>query len=79
MAGIAHVFTIARVVEILGEDEEWLHDLCLGLDPEDGCLWVLDVGDREVLALTEYGIECLKQIMADERAAGTAPSPKGKQ
>jgi hypothetical protein len=79
MAGIAHVFTIARVAEILGEDEEWLHDLCLGLDPEDGCLWVLDVGDREVQAFTEYGIECLKQIIADERTAGTAPSPKGKQ
>jgi len=24
---------------------------------------------------TPYGIECLKQIIADERAAGNAPSP----
>ena len=76
MAGIPFVFTIARVAEMLGEDEEWLHDLCLGLDPEDGCLWVLDVGGREVQAFTEYGIECLQQIIADERAAGRAPPLK---
>ena len=78
MAGIPYVFTIARVAEILGEDEEWLHELSMGLDPEDGCLWVLDVGDREVQAFTEYGIDCLRQLIADERADGTAPSPKPK-
>lgn len=38
MAGISFVFTIARVAEMLSEDEEWLHDLSLGMDPEDGCL-----------------------------------------
>ena len=78
MAGIPYVFTIARVAEILGEDEEWLHELSMGLDPEDGCLWVIDVGDREVQAFTEYGIDCLRQLIADERADGTAPSPKPK-
>jgi hypothetical protein len=78
MAGIPFVFTIARVAEMLGEDEEWLYDLSLGFDPEDGCLWVLDIGNREVQAFTEYGIECLKQIIADERTAGRAPRPKTK-
>lgn len=77
MAGIPCVFTITRVAEILGEDEEWLHGLSMGLDPEDGCLWVLDVGDREVQAFTEYGIECLKEIITDQRADGNAP-PKSK-
>ena len=78
MAGIPFVFTIARVAEMLGEDEEWLYDLSLGFDPEDGCLWVLDTGDREVQAFTEYGIECLKQIIADERTAGRTPTRKTK-
>ena len=73
MAGIPFVFTIARVAEMLGQDEDWLHDLSLGLDPEDGCLWVLDVADREVQAFTEYGIECLQQIIADARADGRTP------
>jgi hypothetical protein len=40
--------------------------------------WVLDIGDREIQAFTEYGIECLKQIIADERTAGRAPRPKTK-
>ena len=41
MAGIRHVFTITRVAEMVGEDEDWLHDLCIEMDPEDGRLIVL--------------------------------------
>jgi hypothetical protein len=41
--------------------------------PEDGCLRVYGVGENGVPAFTEHGIECLKQTIADERAAGTAP------
>jgi hypothetical protein len=45
--------------------------------PEDGCLHVYGVGDDGVTAFTEYGIECLRQIIADERAAGnTSPQVK---
>ena len=76
MAGISFVFTIARVAEILGEDEDWLYELSMGLDPEDGCLWVLDINDREVQAFTQFGIECLKEIIADERTGGRAPKPR---
>jgi hypothetical protein len=43
--------------------------------PEDGCLRVYDVGEDGVTAFTQYGIECLRQIIADERAAGNAPPP----
>ena len=78
MAAMPFVFTIARVAEMLGEDEDWLHDLSIDMFPEDGCLWVLGVGEDEVTAFTEYGIECLRQIIADLRADGKAPEPKGK-
>lgn len=78
MAGIPHVFTIARVAEMLGEDEDWLHDLSLGMDPEDGHLWVYDANDRQVPAFTKYGIESLRQIIADERKAGRMPPAKSK-
>ena len=40
---------------------------------EDGCLRAYGVGEDGVTAFTDYGIECLKQIIADERAAGRAP------
>ena len=75
MAAISAVFTIGHVAKMLGEDEDWLHDLSINMFPEDGCLWVHDVGEDGVPAFTEYGIECLQQIIADERAAGTAPKP----
>jgi hypothetical protein len=78
MAGIPHVFTIARVAEMLGEDEDWLHDLSLGMDPEDGHLWVYDANDRQVPAFTKDGIACLQQIIADERKVDRAPSAKSK-
>ncbi|HET9535191.1 MAG TPA: hypothetical protein VFP43_07600 [Mesorhizobium sp.] len=73
MAAISHVFTLEYVAEQLGEPEEWLRDLQVDMEPEDGCLWVHGVGEDGVPAFTAYGIECLKQIIADERAAGRAP------
>jgi hypothetical protein len=42
MAGISYVFTIGRVAEMLGEDEEWLDEISIVLDPEDGRLDVPD-------------------------------------
>jgi len=73
LAAIAAVFTIGYVANMLGEDEHWLHELSIDMFPEDGCLHVYGVGNDGVTAFTEYGIECLPQIIADERAAGNAP------
>ena len=75
MAAIAAVFTIGHVARMLGEDEDWLHDLSIDMFPEDGCLHVYGVGEDGVTAFTQYGIECLKQITADERAASNVPQP----
>jgi hypothetical protein len=73
LPAISHVFTINYVAEKLGENEEWLWELSIDMFPEDGCLRVYGVGEDGVPAFTEYGIECLQQIIADERAAGRAP------
>jgi hypothetical protein len=75
LAAISAVFTINYVAEMLGEDQEWLWQLQIDMFPEDGSLWVYGVGEDGVPGFTEYGIECLKQIIADERAAGRAPLP----
>jgi hypothetical protein len=40
MAGISYVFTITRVATMIGEDEDWLQEICTEMDPEDGCLTV---------------------------------------
>jgi hypothetical protein len=75
LAAITAVFTITYVAEMLGEDEDWLWELSIDMFPEDGCLRVYGVGEDGVTAFTGYGIECLKQIIADQRAAGRAPPP----
>lgn len=73
MAAISAVFTISHVAALLGEDEERLHELSIDMFPEDGCLHVHGVGEDGVTAFTRDGIECLQQIIADEREAGKAP------
>ena len=73
VAAIASVFTIGYVANLLGEDEDWLHELSIDMFPEDGRLWVYGVGEHGVTAFTEDGIENLRQIIVDERTAGRAP------
>ena len=73
MAAISAVFTIGYVAKLLGEDEDWLYELSISMFPEDGCLHVYGIGEDGVTAFTKYGIECLKQVVEDERAAGKAP------
>jgi hypothetical protein len=73
MAAISSVFTISYVANLLGEDEDWLHDLSSGMEPEDGSLWVYGVGEDGVPAFTRDGIDNLREIIAEERAAGHGP------
>ena len=74
MAAIAAVFTIGYVANLLGEDEDWLHELSIDIFPKDGRLWVYGVGEDGVTAFTEDGIENLRQIIIDERTSGRAPT-----
>ncbi|OWJ68813.1 hypothetical protein [Inquilinus limosus] len=73
-AAIASVFTIGYVARMLGGDEDWLFELSINMFPEDGSLHVYGVGEDGVTAFTRDGIENLQQIIADQRAAGRAPS-----
>ena len=66
MAAIAHVFTIRRVAQILGRDEDLLWDLSDQLEPEDGVLWVYDIDGIETLAFSDAGIETLREIVKDQ-------------
>lgn len=68
MAAIAQVFTIGYVANRLGEDEDWLFELSGDMFPED----VYGVGEDGVPAFTKDGIDNLRQIIADQRAAPAA-------
>jgi hypothetical protein len=77
VAAISAVFTINHVAALLGEDEDWLHDLSIDMFPEDGCLHVYGVGEDGVTAFTQDGIDNLKQVVEDERKVGRAPPNPG--
>jgi hypothetical protein len=45
--------------------EELLHDIALNMEPEDGCLTVLDLDDVSTVAFTPQDIENLIELLAD--------------
>lgn len=57
------VFIVARVAKDLGEDEDWLWDVANGMDTEDGVIWVYGIGDDQVMAFTDFGIENLTELI----------------
>ena len=75
MAAITHVSTIARVAEILGEDEELLHDLSIEMEPEDGVIHVYGIGDDYTPAFTDFGIETLRELLQIHRANAQGRPP----
>ncbi|EKS71706.1 MULTISPECIES: hypothetical protein [Caballeronia] len=76
MSAPSHVYTISCVAKMLNEPEEWLEELAnMNLEPEDGCLGViddLDVPSDKVISITAFtdaGIEALKELVADAKRA----------
>ncbi len=60
---VNHVTTVDRVAERLGESVDFIHDVALEMDTEDGVIWVYGVGDDGVLAFTDFGIETLLELI----------------
>ncbi|WP_407192924.1 hypothetical protein [Bradyrhizobium sp. STM 3566] len=56
---VHHVTTLAQVAKDLGEDEDWLRDIAIEMEIEDGLIWVYGVGEDGVQAFTDFGIENL--------------------
>ncbi len=71
MAAASAVFMIARVAAMLGEDEDWLSDVALEMDPEDGRLTVYGVNDEGTTGFTSFGIENLKELIEIHKADPT--------
>jgi hypothetical protein len=63
---VHHVYTIGRVAKDLGIDEDLIHELTLGLEPEDGIIWVYGVEDHdETLAFTDEGVEEVQFLLEE--------------
>jgi hypothetical protein len=77
MAAIAHVLTLARVAELLGEDEDLPHEISIEMEPEDGLIGVHGPGDDCTPAFTQYGIENLRYLIEIHKADAQRKSEAG--
>jgi hypothetical protein len=60
---VHHVTTISRVAAELGEGKDWLWDVAVAMEIEDGVIWVYGVGEDGVMAFTDSGIENLRNLV----------------
>ncbi len=60
------VKTVDRVAAELGETVDRLHDLAIGMEPEDGVIWVYGTTEVEILAFTQFGVENLIEMIKME-------------
>ncbi|MBV2150439.1 hypothetical protein D0Z70_21080 [Sphingobium terrigena] len=61
------VTTLAKVAQDLNVDENLLHDLTEQMDTEDGVIWVYGIEEHAVLALSQDGIDCLRDLLAEHK------------
>jgi hypothetical protein len=63
---VHHVHTVGRVAKDLGVDEDLIHELTIGLEPEDGVIWVYGVDDDDgTLAFTDEGVEEVQLLLQE--------------
>jgi len=62
---VHHVYTADYVAKELGVSEDLIHDLTLGMQPEDGVIWVYGIGDDPVRAFTDDGIEEVRLLIEE--------------
>ena len=51
------------VAKDLGEDEDWLWDIAIETEIEDGVIWVYGVEEDSVQTFTDFGIENLIELI----------------
>ena len=63
---VHHVYTLERVAKNLRVREDLIHQLTLGLEPEDGVIWVYGVNDDGgIKAFTDEGIEEVELLLEE--------------
>jgi hypothetical protein len=76
MAAITQVFTVSRVARMLGVDADWLDEISIELDPEDGRLTVFDLDEDGTTAFTHLSVENLAELVRIYKAnARLLPRP----
>ena len=79
---VSRVRTIDRVAKDLGEDVDFLFDVAIEMEPEDGLIWVLSFGDESLMAFTDDGVDSLVDPPGNEAPQGvlisaSSATPRG--
>jgi hypothetical protein len=74
----AALYTLKYVAEMLGEDEDFLHDCSIEMFSEDGCLSAYDSYpaselSEPIIVFTEDWMDNLQHIINARREIGEAP------
>jgi hypothetical protein len=72
MAAPSMVFTARYAADYLGVDIEVVEELATQMQPEDGCLSIIDSLDEaadSITAFTSSGLHCLEELLDDRRSA----------
>lgn len=65
---VHHVYTVGSVAKRLGVEERLIHDLAVGLEPEDGVIWVYGLDDDDgTMAFTDDGIDEVRLLLEEYR------------
>jgi len=65
---VHHVYTVGSVAKRLGVEERLIHDLTVGLEPEDGVIWVYGLDDDDgTMAFTDDGIDEVRFLLEEYR------------
>jgi hypothetical protein len=57
------VTVAAAVAQEFGVDEELLHHISIGMEPEDRVIMIYGLGGDSVMAFTDDGVEELKNLL----------------
>lgn len=71
MAAPSMVFTARYAARGLGVDVEVVEELAMQMEPEDGCVSVIDSLEEtaeSVTAFTRQGLDCLEELLDDRRS-----------
>ena len=72
---VSHVRTIDLVAKDLGEDVDFLLDVALEMEPEDGVIWIYGLDDESVMAFTDFGVDSLLELIQIHRETTPRQGP----
>jgi hypothetical protein len=87
MAAISTIYTLRHVAKAIGEDEEFVWETAIEMEPEDGCIQIRDdqFSDDDdwpiATGFTDFGVDNLVDLIAEIRrhrrqSPGASSTPK---